>query len=57
MIYTQRFEDLRCFEAWKRTKKHEGAKMIEIQARSRGRKNQTPFLDTGEYGFPKTDRV
>jgi hypothetical protein len=34
MSYTQRFEDPRCFEAWKRTKRYQGANMEEIQARS-----------------------
>jgi hypothetical protein len=41
MSYTRRFEDPRCFEGWKRTKKHQGAKMEEIQARSQDRKNRT----------------
>jgi hypothetical protein len=34
MSYTRRFEDPRCFEVWKRTKRDHGAKMEEIQARS-----------------------
>jgi hypothetical protein len=36
---TQRFKDPRCFEVWKGIKKYQGAKMEEIQAISRDRKN------------------
>jgi hypothetical protein len=34
-----KFEDPRCFEAWKRTKKYQEEKMNEIQAKSQGYKN------------------
>jgi hypothetical protein len=36
-----RFEDPRCFEAWKRAKKYQGAKMEGIQAKSRSHKKWT----------------
>jgi hypothetical protein len=49
MSYTQRFEDTRCFETWKRNKKHQGAKMEEIEDRSRGRKNWTVWFWIPEY--------
>jgi hypothetical protein len=49
MSYTQRFEDPRCFEAWTRTKRYQGAKMEEIQARNRGRKNRTVRFWIREY--------
>jgi hypothetical protein len=49
MSYTRRFKDSRCFEAWKRTKRHEGSKMEEIQARSQGHKNQTVQFWIPEY--------
>jgi hypothetical protein len=39
LSYTQRFEDPRSFETWKRYKKHQEANMEEIQARSQNRKN------------------
>jgi hypothetical protein len=38
-----------CFEAWKMTKKHQEAKMKEIQARSRSRKNRTVQFWIPEY--------
>ncbi len=34
MSYNRRFEDPRCFEGWKRTKKHQGAKMEEIKPKA-----------------------
>jgi hypothetical protein len=37
------------FEAWKRTKRYEGAKMEEIQAKSRSRKNRTIRFGIQEY--------
>jgi hypothetical protein len=49
MSYIQRFEYPRCFEAWKRTKKHQGAKIEEIQAKSRGHKNWTVRFWISEY--------
>jgi hypothetical protein len=54
MSYTQRFGDPRCFEARKRTKRHQGAKMEEIQAKSQGHKNQTIRFWILEYPiFPE----
>jgi hypothetical protein len=54
MSYTRRFEDPRYFEAWKRIKKHQGAMMKEIQARSQGRENQTVQFWIAEYPvFPE----
>jgi hypothetical protein len=49
MIYSQRFEDSGCIEAWKRTKNQQGAKMEEIQARSRGHKSRTVQFWIPEY--------
>jgi hypothetical protein len=40
-----------CFEAWKMIKKYQWAKMEEIQAQSRGRKNQTIWFGIPEYPF------
>jgi hypothetical protein len=49
MSYTWRFKDPRCFDAWKITKKHQGADMEEIQTRSRGRKNRFVRFWIPEY--------
>jgi hypothetical protein len=49
MSYTWRFEDSRCFEAWKRVKRHQGGKMEEIQARSQSCKNWTIRFWIPEY--------
>jgi hypothetical protein len=49
MSYTRRFEDPKCFETWKRTKRHQGAKMEEIQARSQGHENWTVQFWIPEY--------
>jgi hypothetical protein len=38
---TQRFEDPMCFEAWKMTRRCQGAKMEEIHAQSQARENWT----------------
>jgi hypothetical protein len=47
-----KFEDLKiqgCFEVWKMTKKYQGAKIEEIQVKSRGRKNWTDRFGIPEY--------
>jgi hypothetical protein len=49
MSYTQRFEDPRSFEAWKRAKKHQEANMEEIQARSQSYTNRTVRFWIPEY--------
>jgi hypothetical protein len=50
-----KFKDLRHFEAWKITKKHQGIKIEEIQAKSE--RAQKSEYDTGVYDFFRTDRV
>jgi hypothetical protein len=49
MSFTSRFEDPRSFEAWKRAKKYQEAKIEEIQARSRTHKNRTARFWILEY--------
>jgi hypothetical protein len=47
-----KLEDPKCFEARKGTKRHQGTKIEENQARSRSRKNQTIWFATLDYlGF------
>jgi hypothetical protein len=49
-----KFEDPRCFVAWKMTKKYQETKMEEIQARSKDHKNQTIRFWIPEYPvFPE----
>jgi hypothetical protein len=49
MSNTQRFEDPRSFEAWKNTKRSQGAKMEEIQDKSQSYKNWTIRFWIPEY--------
>jgi hypothetical protein len=53
-----KFEDSRHFKAWKVTKKHQGTKREEVQAKSRRpQKLDCSIFYTGVPGFPRTDRV
>jgi hypothetical protein len=49
MSYTQRFEDPRCFEAWKRTKKHQGPRWMNSKPKVKVTKNQTNQFWIPEY--------
>jgi hypothetical protein len=51
MSFALRFEDLRCFEAWKNTKRYQGAKKEEIQDKIRSHKNRTIQFWIPEFPF------